>query len=273
MASKTRSDSFNFVHDIERLDQHFLDAATADEIVGFATILPDDVILDVGAGTGILTSAILKRSSVRVVAIETDRRCQRYLERLQHDHPSLTIKLDRIQNVPRLEIATATLMIANPPFSVLEHLTGLLRDLPNLRQAILCVGRRWADAVTAKIGSPEYGVTSIAIQSRFTARTTGLINGAKFNPPIRQPAAVLEIKGRPIPDPGLDLLAETALNRAGSRLKDFLRSRRLRRTLGASRYHALLRDGTLRRIQQRRLRDLTNGQISEIARLLNHSES
>jgi 16S rRNA A1518/A1519 N6-dimethyltransferase RsmA/KsgA/DIM1 with predicted DNA glycosylase/AP lyase activity len=267
LASKPSSHSSNFVHDIERLDQHFLDPATADHIVGYATISPDDVILDIGAGTGILTSAILKTTSARVVAIEPDRRCRPYLERLQQDHPNLAIKLNRIQNMACSEIATTTLIIANPPFSALEYLTGLLRELPILRQAIMCVSRRWADAASAKIDGPEYGVPSVAIQSRFTARTTGLINGSTFTPPIRQPAALVEISRRPMPDAALDLLADSALNQAGSRLKDFLRSRRLRQTLNG-RYHALLRDESLRRLQQRRFNELTNDQISKLARAL-----
>lgn len=268
MASQPSPEPVNFAHDIERLDQHFLDTATADHIVASATIMPDDIILDIGAGTGILTSAILKRSSARVVAVETDQRCRPYLQRLQQGHPNLEIKLDRIQNIPRSEISTTSLIIANPPFSALEHLSRLLRELPELRQAIMCVGRRWADTAAAAIGAPEYGVPSIAIQSRFTVNSIGLINGDVFTPPIRQPAALLEINRRPTPDPGLDLLADTALNQAGSRLKVFLRSRRLRRTVGAGRHHALLHNHTLRRLQQRRIRDLTNDQISELAQLL-----
>lgn len=268
MASKPISPSLNFAPDTERLDQHFLDRVTADRIVGAATIVPGDVVLDIGSGTGILTAAILRRSAARVIAIETDQRCRPYLERLHKRHSDLTIMLDRIQNIPRADIAATTVIIANPPFSALEHLVRLLRELPKLRQAIMCVSRRWADAATAQTASPDYGVTSVAIQSRFNAATIGLIDGSMFTPPIRKPAALLELSRRREPDPGLDLLADTALTRGGLRLKDFLRSRRLRQTLGSERHRTLLNEATLRRLQQRRLRDLTNGQISAIAALL-----
>lgn len=268
MASEPRSSSVNFIHNVERLDQHFLDPATTDSIVGAATILPSDIVLDIGAGNGILTSAILRRSPTHVLAIEPDRRCRSSLERVQRNYPNLTIKLDRIQHIPRSDLSATSLIIANPPFSVLEHLPRLVRELPALRQAIMCVGRRWAEAVTATVGSPRYGVTSIAIQSRFSSRTVGVVDGSSFTPPIRRPAALVEINRLPAPDPGLDLLALAALQNAGSRLKDLVRSERLRRAIGPDRQQTVLHDARLRRIQQRRLRELTTDQISELATLL-----
>lgn len=268
MASQPTPEAFDFVHDIQRLDQHFVDAMTADHVVAAATIRPSDTVLDIGAGTGILTAAILTCSPRWVIAIEADERCQPHLERLRQDHPNLTIKLDRIQNVPSSDLAAATVIIANPPFSALDHLTRLVRELPRLRQAILCVGRRWADAATARTTADGYGVPSIAIQSRFNATTIGQIDGGLFTPAIRRPAALLELTRRDAPDPGLDLLADAVLTEAGSRLKDFLRSRRLRRRLGAVRHQELLHTSTLRRLQQRRLRDLTNQDLSLIAQLL-----
>lgn len=266
MASQPDPSISNFAHDIERLDQHFLDGPTADRIVERARIRPDDVVLDVGAGTGVLTAAILVRSPARVIAVEPDRRCLPYLERLHRRHRSLTIENDRIQCVTLSEITATTLVIANPPFSALEHLVRMVRELPELRRVLLCAGGRWAAAAVAGMESPAYGVTAVAIQSRFTAKIIGTVDGSLFSPPTRNPASLLELERRATPDPGLDLLAVVALNQAGLRVKDFVRSRRVLRALGAARQQLLRREEPIRGVQQRRIGELSQDQFGALAR-------
>jgi 23S rRNA (adenine-N6)-dimethyltransferase len=54
-----------------QLGQNFLDPATADQIVDEARLVPGELVLEVGAGGGSLTRALVRRQ-VRVVAIEPD---------------------------------------------------------------------------------------------------------------------------------------------------------------------------------------------------------
>ena len=54
------------------LGQHFLkDAAIIEEIVDAADPSPDEVVIEVGPGTGILTRALARRFG-RVIAVEID---------------------------------------------------------------------------------------------------------------------------------------------------------------------------------------------------------
>jgi len=58
----------------KRLGQHFLtDRTILEKIVDALDPAPDDVVLEIGAGTGTLTDALLARG-LRVIAIEKDRR-------------------------------------------------------------------------------------------------------------------------------------------------------------------------------------------------------
>lgn len=268
LATKATPDPSDFLHDIRQLDQHFLNGQAAERIVDAATITAQEVILDIGAGTGELTAAILRLTPARVIAVECDRRCLPYLHRLHRKHTNLAVLLERIQATQMATVADTTLIIANPPFSALDHLPRLLRDLPALQQAILCVSRRWAATVTADLRGSAYGATSIALQSRFDAAILDLIDGDCFTPAIRKPAALLRLIRLAQVNPAMDALGHVLLNQAGIRLKDFLRSRQLRRAVTPEQHRMLLHHPSLRKLQQRRLHTLSRPELSVFAALL-----
>jgi len=260
-----RHHAHSFAHDTVRLDQHFLAPQAADLIVAAAQPTATDVVLEIGAGTGILTAAILDTHPARLLAVEVDQRCESRLARLARTHVELTMIMSRIQEVDRTALDGTTMIIANPPFAALETMTRLIRSLPNLRVATLCVSRRWAETVAAPIDSASYGATSVAVQSRFSPRLIGEIDGRQFTPAIGQPATLLQLTRRRLGDPPLDVLAEALLHHGGMRVKSFLRSNRLRRTLDRTRRHGLLAAPTLKQMQQRRLTELSGRQIAELA--------
>lgn len=168
--------------DTDRLDQHFLDTETARTLVASAPLTASDVVLEVGAGTGILTAAILTASPAAVIAVETDDRCRPYLSPLQRSHPELNLIMSNVQDITPDRFARVSVIIANPPFSVLEHLTRLVRQLPRLENATLCVSSRWAQSVVEPLDGRAYGTFSVAVQSRFRARIIGHVPGHRFSP-------------------------------------------------------------------------------------------
>jgi 23S rRNA (adenine-N6)-dimethyltransferase len=101
--------------------QHFLRSSKlAAELVRAAGIQRDDLVLDLGAGTGVLTAA-LARLAGRVIAVEIDRELAAQLER----------------RLPNVEVVVADALrvslpgepfkvVANPPF---DGATTLLRRL------------------------------------------------------------------------------------------------------------------------------------------------
>jgi len=101
--------------------QHFLRSSKlAAELVRAARVQPDDLVLDLGAGTGVLTSALV-RAGARVVAVEID---AQLAEGLKRRYPHVDVRVDdalRVQ-LPRAPFK----VLANLPF---DGGTSILRRL------------------------------------------------------------------------------------------------------------------------------------------------
>lgn len=240
------------------LDQHLLDPRLAAALVAGAMITRDDVVLDVGAGTGALTAAILRHRPRTVIAVEPDPRCLAALSR----SPCLDLRPARIQDLDPAGLSDVTMIIANPPFSALHHVIGLARRMPRLRAAELCVGRRWAEAATAVPADPHYSAITLDVSARFAATVRRIVPGSAFTPPIAGSAVWVRLLPLARPDPLLGSFADAVRERAGLRLKEWLRAPATNRPPLRDRLPALRADPVVRRLQQRRLSALTRAELA-----------
>lgn len=109
--------------------QHFLRSSKlAAELVRAAHIQRDDLVLDLGAGTGVLTAALARRAG-RVVAVEIDAELAVQLERRLPDVEVVIADALRV-SLPREPFK----VVANPPF---DGATTLLRRLLDPRVALV----------------------------------------------------------------------------------------------------------------------------------------
>lgn len=113
------------------LSQNFLvDQSVVDRIVRHARIGPEDLILEIGAGTGLLTMTLL-RTGARVIAVEQDpvwvgRLCERVAAAGLEDDFEVRAGDIRTTRLP----TQAYRVIANPPFNLTTALMSLLLDEP-----------------------------------------------------------------------------------------------------------------------------------------------
>lgn len=114
-----------------RLGQNFLvDRAVIARVIDAVEVEPDQLIVDVGAGTGALTIP-LARAGARVVAIESDPDWERRLR----DAVSRAGVADRVRTVVGDFLSTPLptkpyRVIANPPFALTTALFARLLDDP-----------------------------------------------------------------------------------------------------------------------------------------------
>ena len=155
------------------LGQHFL---VDDNILGVAGRLAElgaeDVVLEVGAGLGVLTAYLAER--VRLVhAVELDRSLEPYLRDVLAGHENvelvlgdaLTLPLEALDPPPGKLVANLPYQIATP--LIAESLDGL----PAVELWCVMVQREVADRFFAVPGTKSYGAVSVLVQ--LTAERTG----------------------------------------------------------------------------------------------------
>jgi len=187
----------------KRLGQHFLvDPAILARIAAAAEPLAGVTVVEIGAGPGGLTRALLATDAVRVVAVETDRRCIAALDELAAAGGGrLRVVAGDALALDRRELAAApTAIVANLPYNIAtELIVRWLRAPAGLVRLVLLVQREVAARLAAAPGTPAYGRLSVLAQ--WAARVEALFElppGA-FRPPPKVHSRVVRLT--PYPEP------------------------------------------------------------------------
>ena len=175
------------------LGQHFLADANILGVIGrLAGLGPDDVVLEIGPGQGVLTRYLADR--VRLVhAVELDRSLG----------PELAAALAGRDNIAlhwgdalRLDLAglepPAGKLVANLPYNVATPIVVESLDrLPAIGSWCVMVQREVADRFFAQPGAKAYGAVSVVIQ--LATRRTGFhpVSREIFRPPPNVDSALL----------------------------------------------------------------------------------
>ena len=151
------------------LGQHFLVDENVLGVIGrLAELEPEDVVLEVGPGRGILTRYLAARVA-RVHAVELDRSLAPHLADLP---PNVELEWG---DALRLDLAAAcpTKLVANLPYNVATPLiVESLDGLPTVRRWCVMVQREVADRLFAEPSTKAYGAVSVLM--RLAAERTGL---------------------------------------------------------------------------------------------------
>jgi 16S rRNA (adenine1518-N6/adenine1519-N6)-dimethyltransferase len=175
--------------------QHFLRDPNILEVIGrLAELAPDDVVLEIGPGQGVLTRYLAERVQL-VHAIEIDRALEPALAGLP-DNVDLVFG-----DALRLELPqNATKLVANLPYNVATPLVvESLDGLPNIRLWCVMVQREVAERFFAVPGTKDYGAVSVLVQ--LAAERTGLhaVSRTVFRPPPNVDSALVALRRRELP--------------------------------------------------------------------------
>ena len=181
-----------------RLGQNFLaDPNLLEAIVADAALDPDDVVLEVGGGEGVLTEKVAERVS-RLHVVEIDERLREPLGRVADAAESVNLIFGDAMRIDLTALDPApTAMVANLPYSVATPL--LLRtiaELPSIRRWTVMVQREIAERLRARPGSKTYGSPSVLVQLVCEVRMLRAVDPAVFKPRPRVDSAVLSLRRR-----------------------------------------------------------------------------
>jgi 23S rRNA (adenine-N6)-dimethyltransferase len=169
---------------------HQLDRSWAARLVALAGVVPGDLVLDVGAGTGVITTELL-RAGARVVAIELHARRVAVLRDRFVGRPVTAVCADAADlRLPRRPFK----VVANPPFGVTTALLRrLTRPASRLERASLVLPT-WA----AKRWTGGRGAGSAASRRSFGYALGPRVPARAFRPaPPADPAILLITRVQP----------------------------------------------------------------------------
>jgi 16S rRNA (adenine1518-N6/adenine1519-N6)-dimethyltransferase len=185
----------------KQLGQHFLaDENIVAVIERLAELGPDDVVLEIGPGLGVLTRRLADRAG-HVHAVELDRSLEPHLAELAasdnvdlHWGDALALDLGALDPAPTKLVANLPYNIATP--IVAESLAGL----PGIRRWTVMVQREVADRFFAAPSTKAYGSVSVLVQ--LAAERTGFhpVSRTVFRPPPNVDSALVAFRRVELPE-------------------------------------------------------------------------
>ncbi|MFY9780342.1 MAG: 16S rRNA (adenine(1518)-N(6)/adenine(1519)-N(6))-dimethyltransferase RsmA [Candidatus Baltobacteraceae bacterium] len=181
-----------------------MDAGAAKHIASLCTLEGSGAVVEIGAGTGVLTRALLE-AGARVTAVEIDPDLTELL-RAQAE-----LAAARIVCADALEFDYAAAAGSKPwcaagnlPYNIATPLVaGWLTRAPEPQRIVVMVQRDVADRFTAKPGTPSYGSLSVLVRYHALARRAFVLGPGAFYPRPRVDSAVVVLERRSEPAVGV----------------------------------------------------------------------
>ncbi len=182
----------------KKLGQNFLkNDLIIDQIVNHYNIQPQDLVLEIGPGTGALTKRILKKNCyLRCFEIDTD--TMPYLKPLENDKVSVIyddfLKINIYDYIKDIDFGNLYI-IANLPYyittPIIEHLINA--NIP-IKGMLLMMQKEVADRICAKPKTKEYGMISVKLNYYFSMRKIMDVKNSNFVPVPKVDSSVVSFE-------------------------------------------------------------------------------
>jgi 16S rRNA (adenine1518-N6/adenine1519-N6)-dimethyltransferase len=193
------------------LGQNFLiDSNLLDVIARAAELAPDDVVLEVGGGLGVLSEHLAERVA-HVHVVEVDRGLEPPLRDALDPHPNTTLHL---ADAVRLDLGALdpapTKVVANLPYGVAA--TVILRsieELPGVTTWVAMVQREVGERLAAQPSTSAYGAPSVLAQLACDVRVLRPVSRRVFFPVPNVDSVLVGLRRHgPAPPPELRALVQ-----------------------------------------------------------------
>ena len=167
---------------------------------------PDDVVVEIGAGLGTLTSALLAGSTPprRLLAIERDPDMLKVLHAELGGDARVEIRAEDatffdFARTAR-DVGRPILVVGNLPYQITTALLFAIIDAgAAVARAVVMVQRELAERVVSPPGGKIYGRLSVMVQQRMEVRRLFNVAPGAFFPRPKVVSAILSLVPRPAP--------------------------------------------------------------------------
>ncbi|MDD4160487.1 MAG: 16S rRNA (adenine(1518)-N(6)/adenine(1519)-N(6))-dimethyltransferase RsmA [Synergistaceae bacterium] len=189
----------NFIHNTDIGQNFLIDRSIVDFMIDRAEITPEDRILEIGPGEGILTEGLLSTDCYGVCTVELDTRLKHTIEMLaikdSRLHPLWgdAVQFDYENGLPWMPAK----VIANLPYHITTPLMwAFLEKLAphGLEYMLLMVQLESAQRITSAEGHHERSPLGITVEAMGTSAIIRNVPPSAFRPQPRVNSCIIEIK-------------------------------------------------------------------------------
>jgi len=235
------------------LGQHFLvDLNIARNIVN-ALSTDHDVVIEVGAGMGVLTQYLIENQLDKLQVVEIDKESVEFLKKkfpqleghltlgdfLKQDLTSFRPEpIGGAEKSPAIEGDSSTALgmtgndvavIGNFPYNISSQIFfQILKYRNNVSECVGMIQKEVAERIAAGPGSKTYGILSVLLQAWYDIEYLFTVHENVFNPPPKVKSAVIRLKRNNVKELGCDeklfvTVVKQAFNQRRKTLRNSLR--------------------------------------------------
>ena len=188
----------------KKLGQNFLvHQQTAEKIVHLANITPSDTIIELGVGFGALTSPIAGQAH-KVIGIEIDSVIVRWHQEKKELPDNVTLIHQDLLKTDFKKLAEQDgellKIMANLPYSISNPLLfKLIENRESVEWAVLMLQKEVGQRLTASVGTKEYGVLTVLLNSCASVKMLMELGPGQFHPKPKVDSVVVRITFNPPP--------------------------------------------------------------------------
>ena len=175
----------------KNLGQNYLiDRNKRDQIINFANLTKDDVVLEIGTGIGTLTIELAKKAG-KVIAIEQDTKIANILsERLKEE------KIDNVELINddalNVDFPKFNKIVSNLPYQISSPITFKFLNY-DFELAVLMYQKEFASRMNGKVGSKDYSRLSAMLYFKCDVETLTDVSSESFIPKPKIDSTVVKL--------------------------------------------------------------------------------
>src|SRR3989338_3787377 len=184
------------------LGQNFLiNQGILDKIIQAVEVEPEDIIIEVGPGTGNLTEKLAKKAD-QVIAIEKDRRLIELLKEKFKDSNIEIVEGDALEvDIGNLLLSSISLaygrkvnykVVGNIPYYITSNLLRtIFEKWPKPKLIVLTVQKEVAKRIVAK--PPDMNLLALSVQLYSSPEIIGYVSKGSFRPMPKVDSAIIKL--------------------------------------------------------------------------------
>ncbi len=176
------------------LGQHFLnDHNIARKIVDSLEIIPDQTVIEIGPGKGILTKYLIKKTQINLIPVEIDIEAFTYLIK---NYPEIkdTLILENFLDVDLSSFGNNLAIIGNLPYNISSQiLFRILENHERISEFVCMLQKEVADRIISPPGNKTYGILSVLLQTWYDTNYLFTVNPEAFFPKPKVRSAVIKL--------------------------------------------------------------------------------